>query len=65
MYTENDTKKQRTCYVCRGVPLNFPFEPVARKEISKVSWHDLSSLPKHTYAVLPFMAQIEEVDSEE
>ncbi|KAL7527168.1 hypothetical protein ACHAXR_004488 [Thalassiosira sp. AJA248-18] len=58
VYTENDTNKRRTCYVCRGIPESFPFAPVARKEISEVSWHELTSLPKHTYAVLPFMAQL-------
>lgn len=58
VYTENDTKKRRTCYVCRGVPETFPFEPVARKEVSQVAWHDLTNLPKPSYAVMPFMAQL-------
>jgi len=58
VYTESDTKKRRTCYVCRGVPENFLFAPVARKEISEVSWHELTDLPKHTFAVLPFLAQL-------
>ena len=58
VYTESDTNKRRTCYVCRGVPENFPFEPVARKEVSEVSWHDLSALPKQTFAVLPFFGQL-------
>ena len=58
VYTENDTNKRRTCYVCRGIPESFPFEPVARKEISEVSWHEITNLPKTTYAVLPFVAQL-------
>ena len=53
--TDKDTNKRRTCFVCRGVPENFPFEPVARKEVSEVKFYDLTSLPKHTYAVLPFI----------
>jgi mRNA-decapping enzyme subunit 2 len=58
IYTESDTKKRRTCFICRGVPETFPFDPVARKEVSEVAWHDLNSLPKHTYAVLPFLGQL-------
>lgn len=53
--TDKDTNKRRTCFVCRGVPENFPFEPVARKEVSEVKFFDLNDLPKHNYAVLPFM----------
>ncbi|KAL7471845.1 hypothetical protein ACHAXS_012156 [Conticribra weissflogii] len=58
VYTEDDTKKRRTCYVCRGVPERYPFQPVARKEVSEVAWHDLNSLPKQTYAVLPFLGKL-------
>ena len=58
VYTEKDTNKRRTCYVCRGVPENFPFEPVARKEVAEVAWHDFNSLPKNNYAVMPFMGQL-------
>mmetsp|Transcript_23953 Transcript_23953/g.47991 ORF Transcript_23953/g.47991 Transcript_23953/m.47991 type:complete len:703 (-) Transcript_23953:16-2124(-) len=58
VYTEDDTKKRRTCYVCRGVPESYPFQPVARKEVSEVAWHDLNSLPKQTYAVLPFLGKL-------
>ena len=58
MYVEDGTKKQRTCYVCRGVPEDFPFEPVARKEVSDVQWFDLNELPKKTFAVLPFIGQL-------
>ena len=57
-YTETDTNKRRTCYVCRGVPEDFPFEPVARKEVSEVAWHDLTSLPRQTFAVVPFVGQL-------
>lgn len=57
-YTESDTNKRRTAYVCRGVPEDFPFEPVARKEVSEVAWHDLTSLPKQTFAVMPFVGQL-------
>lgn len=53
-----DDGKRRTCYVCRGVPEDFPFAPVARKEVSAVEWHDLDDLPKKTFAVLPFMSQL-------
>ncbi|KAL3768929.1 hypothetical protein ACHAWU_005832 [Discostella pseudostelligera] len=60
-YTERESNKQRTCYICRGVPTNFPFEPVARKEVSEVKWFDIASLPKQkTYAVLPFYNQLRE-----
>lgn len=57
-YTEADTNKRRTCYVCRGVPEDFPFEPVARKEVAEVAWHDLTNLPKQTFGLLPFMGQL-------
>ena len=60
-YTERETNKKRTCYICRGVPTNFPFEPVARKEVSEIKWFDISTLPKQkTYAVLPFYNQLRE-----
>ena len=58
VYTEKDTNKRRTCYVCRGVPENFPFEPVARKEVAEVAWHDYNSLPKNHYGLLPFIGQL-------
>eukprot|EP00934_Nitzschia_sp_Nitz4_P004016 Nitzschia sp. Nitz4//scaffold49_size126201//124350//125876//NITZ4_003664-RA/size126201-processed-gene-0.104-mRNA-1//-1//CDS//3329553215//4006//frame0 len=50
--------KRRTYYVCWGVPEDFPFQPVARKEISEVSWFDLGALPKKSYAVLPVMGNL-------
>lgn len=52
--------KRRTCYICHGVPMDFPFEPVARKEVSNVSWfaiNDLSKMKK-TYAVVPFLGRL-------
>jgi len=57
-YVEDGSGKRRTCFVCWGVPESFPFAPVARKEVSKVEWHDLNNLPKKTYAVIPFMTQL-------
>jgi mRNA-decapping enzyme subunit 2 len=53
-----DDGKRRTCYVCRGVPEDFVFAPVARKEVSAVEWHDLDDLPKRSFAVLPFLSQL-------
>ena len=50
--------KRRTCYVCKGVPLDFPFEPVARKEVSEIKWYDLDELPKKSFAVLPFVGKL-------
>lgn len=49
------TEKRRTCYVCRGVPGDFPFEPVARKEVKDIQWFDIDDLPKKTYAVGRFI----------
>ena len=57
-YVEEGTGKRRTCYICHGVPEDFDFGPVARKEVSKIEWHDLNSLPKKSYAVLPFLNQL-------
>jgi mRNA-decapping enzyme subunit 2 len=53
-----DSGKRRTLFVCRGVPEDFPFEPVARKEVSAVEWHDLDDLPKKSFAVFPFVSQL-------
>lgn len=41
LHFQEDYGKRRTCYVCHGVPLDFPFEPVARKEVSNVQFYDL------------------------
>ena len=51
--------KRRTCYVCHGVPSDFPFEPVVRKEVSKVTWYPIDALPKKSYAVTPFYLNYE------
>ena len=51
----NDGGKSRTVYICKGVPTDFPFEPVARKEVGEVCFYDLRDLPKNTHNVLPFM----------
>ncbi|GKY97441.1 hypothetical protein MPSEU_000702600 [Mayamaea pseudoterrestris] len=50
--------KRRTSYVCCGVPNDFPFAPVARKEVASVGWHDVDNLPSRTYAVIPFVSQL-------
>mmetsp|Transcript_7673 Transcript_7673/g.13869 ORF Transcript_7673/g.13869 Transcript_7673/m.13869 type:complete len:503 (-) Transcript_7673:33-1541(-) len=50
-----DSGKGRTVYVCHGVPEDFPFEPVARKEVSAVEFFDVHNLPKKTFNVLPFL----------
>ena len=54
-YVEDGTNKRRTCFICWGVPMDFPFEPVVRKEVRDVQWWEISNLPKKTFAVLPFM----------
>ena len=53
---EDHTNKRRTCYVIVGVPEDFPFAPVCRKEVSNIEWFNLdqvSSIP--TFAVMPFV----------
>ena len=57
-YIEDGTKKRRTCYVCRGVPEDFPFAPVARKEVKDIQWFDIYDIPKKSYAVTPFIKQL-------
>ena len=58
-YTESDgSGKLRTCFICYGVPDDFPFAPVARKEVSAVEWHKLNDLPKRSFAVAPFLPQL-------
>jgi len=55
-YTEGDgSGKLRTCYICHGVPEDFPFAPVARKEVCAVEWWDIHDLPKKSFAVIPFI----------
>mmetsp|Transcript_1454 Transcript_1454/g.1951 ORF Transcript_1454/g.1951 Transcript_1454/m.1951 type:complete len:565 (-) Transcript_1454:54-1748(-) len=53
-----ESGKRRTMYVCRGVPEDFPFAPVARKEVSAVQWHEIDNIPKKSFAVQPFMKQL-------
>lgn len=53
-----DGGKRRTLYVCRGVPENFPFAPVARKEVSEVEWHTFDDIPKKSFSVFPFLKQL-------
>jgi len=53
----DDAGKQRTLYVCHGAPMDFPFEPVARKEVSEVAFHGIADLGRKsvkTFAVLSF-----------
>lgn len=51
--------KRRTCFVVVGVPKDFPFEPVCRKEVSDISWYKVnSSIPKPSFGVLPFLPQL-------
>ena len=56
--TIDDNGKQRTCYVVPNVPLDFPFAPVCRKEVSEIHWFDIGDLPKNSFAVMPFMAPL-------
>lgn len=57
VFQEQDGKR-RTNYVCRGVPEDFPFAPVARKEVSRIAWYPLDQIPKPNFAVQPFMSQL-------
>lgn len=50
--------KRRIQYVVWPVPEDFPFEPVARKEVSNVQWHSIDNLPKPSFAVTPFLGQL-------
>lgn len=50
--------KRRIMYVLPGVPEDFPFEPVARKEVSLVTWYAIDDVPKPSYAVLPFIGPL-------
>ena len=45
--------------VCCGVPENFPFEPVCRKEVDIIEWVDLRAIKEYkTFAVLPFIGKL-------
>jgi mRNA-decapping enzyme subunit 2 len=55
---QEDSGKKRTCYVVPNVPKDFPFGAIARKEVSKIAWHPIDSIPKHSFAVVPFLGQL-------
>jgi len=58
-FVEQPSGKRRTCYVCCGVPENFPFEPVCRKEVDIIEWVDLRDIKEYkTFAVLPFIGKL-------
>lgn len=59
-HEDNGAGKRRTNYVVNGVPEDFPFEPVARKEVSSIEWFPLDNLPKATFGVLPFVHSLRE-----
>ncbi len=45
--------------VCCGVPEDFPFEPVCRKEVDSIEWVDLRDIKEYkTFAVLPFIGKL-------
>ena len=43
--THQDGDRKVTLYIGIGVPMDFPFAPQTRKEISEVKWFDLASIP--------------------
>jgi mRNA-decapping enzyme subunit 2 len=55
---QEDSGKKRTCYVVPNVPKDFPFGAIARKEVSRIAWHPIDSIPKHSFAVVPFLGQL-------
>lgn len=59
-YQEPNGGKRRTYYICIGVPLDFPFEPVARKEVASVEWFALDGgqLPKKSFGVYPVLGKL-------
>jgi len=58
-FVEQPSGKQRTCYVCCGVPEDFPFEPVCRKEVDNIEWIDLRDIKDYkSFAVLPFIGKL-------
>jgi mRNA-decapping enzyme subunit 2 len=57
-YTDESNGKHRTCYVCYGVPMDFPFAPISRKEVSSVKFFPLNDLPKKHYALAPFLPRL-------
>jgi mRNA-decapping enzyme subunit 2 len=55
---QEESGKKRTCYVVANVPKDFPFGAIARKEVSRIAWHPIDSIPKHSFAVVPFLGQL-------
>ena len=56
-YTD-DGGKHRTFFICHRVPEDFPFAPVARKEVAAVAWHPIDKVPKKNFAVLPLLPKV-------
>lgn len=53
------TGKRRTCYVVVGVPKDFPFAPVCRKEVDDISWYPVNGqAPKPSFGVIPFLPKL-------
>jgi len=58
-FVEQPSGKRRTCYVCKGVPEDFPFDPVCRKEVDNIEWIDLRNIKEYkSFAVTPFIGQL-------
>jgi len=58
-FVEQPSGKRRTMYVCSGVPEDFPFEPVCRKEIDVIEWVKIGDIKDYkTFAVLPFVGKL-------
>ena len=57
-HEDNGAGKRRTNYVVAGVPEDFPFQPVARKEVSAIEWFPLDNLPRATFGVMPFVGPL-------
>lgn len=59
-FTYEDGKRSVYMFVAKGVPMDYPFAPRTRKEISKVAWFDVASLRDagHTWGVGPVYRQL-------
>jgi len=45
--------------VCCGVPEDFPFEPVCRKEVGNIEWIDIRDIKDYkSFAVVPFFGKL-------
>lgn len=51
-------EKVANLFIATNVPENTVFEPQVRKEISKVEFFDLNTLPKRSYGVHPFIPKL-------